>query len=1007
MTVDLRLVVPASAGWLVALVLVFVPHAAGFVALAGWAASAAMCAGAMMSARVGVVWRTAGLSVVAVALLATVIAVEAPARKPAALEGAASRGNRTQLDVRLDAAPRPVTGGEGTHARWRFVGTAVGVLEGEHTVEVSVPVVVFATTDAASLSGVGFGDTIAVRGRVRSTEAGDRAAYLVSSTEAPTVKTEAPFWLSWTDGLRETFSSAAASLPGEGGRLLPGLSIGDVSAVGEELDAAMKTSSLSHVTAVSGSNCALVTGLAFACASAAGAGRRRRAAIAVVALAAFVVLVTPDSSVVRAAIMSTIVLCALAGGRPSRGLPALGLAVIVLLLLDPWKSVDFGFALSVLATGGLLLLAVPLTAALSRWMPAKLAMIIAIPLAAQLACQPVLVLLDATLPVYGVAANVLIEPAAPVATILGLAACLLLPVVPIVGQALSWLAWLPAEWIARVALAVQQLPASRLPWVGGGVGVVLAAIVLVLVCIRVASPIGRRSAWLSAVATVGLVGGVGVYAGSLAGVGWGDRLALPADWQIAACDVGQGDAVLVRDGEHHALVDVGRHPEPISECLDRFGIGTLDLLVLTHFDIDHAGGLAAVVGRVERAIVGRAVEPRDEVALDSLRKGGAVVEQGSTDLSGELGGLAWSILWPTGGGAVDELPSGNDGSVTVEFEGRGIRSIFLGDLGERSQDALLATGRVRPVDVVKVAHHGSADQSPSLYERLDARVGLISVGAHNGYGHPTRSLLDLLAERGTSALRTDRQGLLVVSPSRDPGGMTVWTDRAGDDGGDTYAGTDEGGTWRHGTREAHAAARRRAAQVGRLRQRFPKSPGTASVRSPSCSSPAQKGFSQTGPSGCFATSSRPKTRALRSATSPPTTTRRGSSLHWPAPRSSVSPGSSVSTPSRNALTSSSKRCSATLLLPQTAPSSCCGMQEACAARNCSTRSARDPVTALKSCAQSSNATPTSTSSPRRNSPRPARRSHPARSVRSPRHSAMISPNSLPRASNSSPTSGPK
>jgi competence protein ComEC len=573
--------------------------------------------------------------------------------------------------------------------------------------------------------------------------------------------------------------------------------------------------------------------------------------------------------------MSTIVLFSFAGGRPSRGLPALGLAVMVLLVLDPWKAVDFGFALSVLATGGLLLLAGPLGAALSRWMPAWLATIIAIPLAAQLACQPVLILLDATLPLYGVAANVIVEPAAPIATILGLASCLLLPVIPIVGEALAWVAWLPTEWIARVALAVQQLPASRLPWIGGPVGVVLAAVVLTLICIRVASPAGRRSAWLSVVATIGLVAGGGAYAGSVAGAGWGDRLALPADWQIAACDVGQGDALLVRDGEHHALIDVGRHPEPIAACLDRFGIGTLDLLVLTHFDADHAGGLAAVVGRVEHAIVGRAVEPREDTALDDLRRGGAIVEQGTSDLSGDLGGLKWSVLWPVGGVSTEQLPNGNEGSVTVEFEGRGIHSIFLGDLGERPQDELLATGRVRPVDVVKVAHHGSADQSPRLYERLHARVGLISVGANNGYGHPTPSLLDLLAASGTRALRTDRQGMIVVSPSGDPDGLAVWTERAGDDGGGTYAGTDEGGTWRHGLREAPAAVRRRV-QGGR-RRRYPRSPGTRFARSLSCSSPVRRASSRSVPSGCFATNSRRKTRAWRSATWQRTTTHRGSS----------------------------------------------------------------------------------------------------------------------------------
>ncbi|WP_345764452.1 ComEC/Rec2 family competence protein [Diaminobutyricibacter sp. McL0608] len=856
MRVDLRLVAPASAGWLATLALVFLPGAAGVVACAGWVLALVLCAGGVVSNRSRALWRGAGLSVVVVALLSTVVAIEAPGRNPAPLEAANEQGGVVELQVRLDSAPGRTSGAPGSPERWRLVGTVISVLEGARTVEVSVPVVVFANSEAGALAGIGFGDTVSVRGRLRATSAGERAAYLVSSKEPPTLTADAPFWVSWTDGLRTSFSSAAAKLPGEGGNLLPGLAIGDVSSVGEKLDTAMKTSSLSHVTAVSGSNCALVTGIAFAVAAAAGAGRRMRAGIAVVALAGFVVLVTPDSSVVRAAIMSTIVLCSLASGRPSRGLPALGLAVIVLLLFDPWKAVDFGFALSVLATGGLLLLAGPLAAALSRWMPAGLAMIIAIPLAAQLACQPVLILLDETLPLYGVPANVLVEPAAPAATVLGLAACILLPLIPVVGTALAWLAWLPAAWIARVALAVEELPSNRLPWLGGGPGLVLAAVVLVLVCIRIAAPKGRLTVWWSVVATVGLIVAAGVYAGSLTGTRWGDALALPANWQIAACDVGQGDAVLVRDGDYHALVDVGRHPELISACLERFGISRLDLLVLTHFDADHSGGLSAVVGMVERAVVGRAVTAAEEAELERLRQAGATVEQGMTGVGGELGGLSWSVLWPVGGGDPEAIPSGNPGSVTVEFEGRGIRSIFLGDLGEQSQDALLATGAIRPVDVVKVAHHGSADQSPRLYDELAARVGLISVGV-NGYGHPTRSLLELLAATGTSALRTDTQGVLVVSQRGDSGDIEVWTDRADDDGGGTYAGTDEGGSWRHEARQAHAAAGRRGVPAG-LRRRSHRSPGTASARSRSFSCRVQKGFSPTGLSVCCATSSRPK-----------------------------------------------------------------------------------------------------------------------------------------------------
>src|SRR5690606_39249834 len=133
----------------------------------------------------------------------------------------------------------------------------------------------------------------------------------------------------------------------------------------------------------------------------------------------FVVLVTPEPSVQRAAVMALAVLVASGSGRPVRGIPVLCLAVLGLLVVDPWLARSFGFVLSVLATGGLLVLAGPLAAAMARWMPRWLAVVIAVPAAAQVACQPVIVLLDAALPTYGVVANILAAPAAPIATVVG------------------------------------------------------------------------------------------------------------------------------------------------------------------------------------------------------------------------------------------------------------------------------------------------------------------------------------------------------------------------------------------------------------------------------------------------------------------------------------------------------------------------------------------------------------------------------------------------------------
>jgi competence protein ComEC len=251
---------------------------------------------------------------------------------------------------------------------------------------------------------------------------------------------------------------------------------------------------------------------------------------------------------------------------------------------------------------------------------------------------------------------------------------------------------------------------------------------------------------------------------------------MPSNWQIGACDIGQGDAVLVRDGDLHALVDLGPDPKLLSACLDRLGIARIDLLVMTHFDLDHMGGLDAVLGRVGIALVGPPENSQDRARLAALERGGADVRIASSGDHGTLGELRWDILWPKTGSAV--MQTGNDGCVTIAFDGAGIRSVFLCDLGEESQNALLATNRVRPVDVVKVAHHGSANQSERMYQTLGARLGVISVGAGNTYGHPTEIALGILARAGTLALRTDQSGMILIGSAPDkPGDLTVWAEK--------------------------------------------------------------------------------------------------------------------------------------------------------------------------------------------------------------------------------------
>ncbi|KRE30737.1 ComEC/Rec2 family competence protein [Agromyces sp. Soil535] len=631
----------------------------------------------------------------------------------------------------------------------------------------AVPVTTMLDLPAQRLS---LGTRIAVPAQVSVLPAAEQSAFRLRAVGDVDVAATPPAWLGWSVGLRSGLADAAGALDGDGAALVPGLAIGDTNAVDAELDAAMEASSLSHLTAVSGANCAIVTAAAFALAALCGLRRGFRVAVALVALAGFVVLVTPQPSVVRAGAMAVVVLAAIASGRPGGGVAALSVAVIGLLAFDPWLARDYGFALSAAATAGLLLFAAPLAARLARVMPRPLAVGLAVPLAAQLTCQPILILLDPAIALYGVPANLLAAPAAPVGTVVGLLACLLLPVLPSVGMALLQVAWLPASWIGFVAHGAAGLPGARLPWLPDAPGALLVAgctaLALWLVLTRARRP--RRRALAAATLAVGLAVPIGVSIGAPLVVG----ATRPGDWDVAACDVGQGDAMLVQSAGAIALIDTGREPAPLERCLALLGITRIDLLVLTHWDADHVGGVAAVVGRAQTVIHGPLDGERSDRVLGPLRSGGAEMAEVVAGDGGELGEARWRVIWPT----AHAVP-GNDGCVVIDLDAPEYRAMFLGDLGEGAQTRMLASTDLGRVDLVKVAHHGSADQSDRIYSELSATVGLIGVGEDNGYGHPTDRLLDLLDDAGTTAVRTDRSGTVTLSADGE-GGFALWSERA-------------------------------------------------------------------------------------------------------------------------------------------------------------------------------------------------------------------------------------
>ncbi|MBB6402980.1 ComEC/Rec2 family competence protein [Arthrobacter sp. AZCC_0090] len=271
--------------------------------------------------------------------------------------------------------------------------------------------------------------------------------------------------------LKKQFGSASEWLQGDASGLLPGMVTGDTTGLDEGLEAAMKTTGTTHLTAVSGANCSLILGGLVLLARSFRLARGVAAIVALVGLAAFVIMVGPDASVLRAAVMGAIGLAALSGGRRGRSLGFLCLAVTGLLILDPSLGMSVGFLLSVLATLGIVLLARPIATWAPLWMPSWLASAIAVPLSAQLLCSPAIVALQPQFSSYSLLTNIAVAPFVAPVTILGTIAVPLVPLIP-------WLAVFPmaisgasAGMVAVIARFFAGLPGAALPWPEGLTGI--------------------------------------------------------------------------------------------------------------------------------------------------------------------------------------------------------------------------------------------------------------------------------------------------------------------------------------------------------------------------------------------------------------------------------------------------------------------------------------------------------------------------------------------------------
>ncbi|WP_413768230.1 DNA internalization-related competence protein ComEC/Rec2 [Rhodococcus pyridinivorans] len=627
------------------------------------------------------------------------------------------------------------------------------VTVGGRSMDTGGSVVVFAPAD--SWGDLLPGQSVTARVRVAPHTGPGTTVAVLRAENAPTAVGPPPVWQRWAGTVRDRLAQvSSAVLPADRAGLLPGLVVGDTTALTDEVREDFRVAGLTHLTAVSGANVSIVLGAVLLLVRALGLGPRSGTVLAATALVAFVVVVRPSASVVRAAAMGSIGLLAFVTGRERQALPALCTAVGVLLVLMPDLAVDVGFALSVSATAALIVAAPPVvTRLVDRGWPRSVAEVTAMSLVAFAATAPLVAAVSGTVSVVSVAANVLVAPVLAPLTVLGSLVAVAASVVPWAGEVLARGTGPFLWWLITVADRAASLPSAEFEVPDGPVGALVAAVLVAVVWSVARHRRVRITALVIAVAVTAVWLPV-----RMLRPGWPG-----AEWVLVACDVGQGDALVLATGDGRAVVvDTGPEPEPVDRCLRRLRIRRVALLVVSHLHADHAAGIRGVLdGRsVETVVVGPGaasddaadvLAPASEIGVPVREVGaGAVLRAGDLDIR---------VVGPAGRGTGG---SENDESLVLAVDTVVGRVLLPGDAEEAALDALVRSGTDVRADVLKVPHHGSRTTPARFLTAVRPSVALVSAGRDNLFGHPHPEIVSTLTGIGARVLRTDLHGDVAV-----------------------------------------------------------------------------------------------------------------------------------------------------------------------------------------------------------------------------------------------------
>jgi competence protein ComEC len=578
--------------------------------------------------------------------------------------------------------------------------------------------------------------------------------------------------------LQETI---ARLFPEPSASLLTGILLGIETGIPDDVVEDFNATSTTHIIAISGFNIAIVAG-AIGLFTKRFLGIYRSAVVSILAIAIYTVLVGVEAAVVRAAIMGSLALVAIIAGRQTFALASLAAAALLMTLWNPLLLWDVGFELSFAATLGLVLLVRPweegVRALLSRWVAeeraAALVRLLSEPLfvtlAAQLAVWPITLYYFRRFSLVSPLTNFLIIPAQPAVMIVGGLAAILGALNPLLGQPVAWVAWLFLHYTIKVVELTAKLPLASIDLGSFSAGAMWLYYSLFGVAAAAAHMNrGRlREMWAGftyRLSTKALLSGLAL----LVILAWIAALQMPdGRLHVHFLDVGQGDAIFIEcPNGQQILIDGGPEPSVLLSSLGErmpFWDHSLDLVVLTHPEVDHVGGLVEVLQRYDVGLVldsGQDCTSATCVAWRGLiKEKGIPYRRAQSGMRLEVGhGVRLDVLHPPAQLMTNTESDINNNSVVLRLEYGRFSTLLTGDVQWEAEEVLLASAQALDSLVLKVPHHGGdTSLTAAFLEVMSPEVAIISVGADNSFGHPSEATLDKVAAIPT--YRTDQHGTI-------------------------------------------------------------------------------------------------------------------------------------------------------------------------------------------------------------------------------------------------------